>query len=274
MPGKDKSIYIIQADSSFMKTFDFHLVQGRSPIPGDYGTACFINEAAYRYFEWTDLENKRYENGGGFDVIGVVNDFHYRSLKSAIEPMCILLMKDVYPTHLSIKISAGQVGPAMQFIQKTWHEILPQYPLQYEFYDSWLDAMYRDDERVGKAIGLFGALAIVISCMGILGMAIFSTQKRTKEIGIRKVVGASVPGILFMLTKGFTQWVILANLFAWPVAWYAMNKWLQNFAYRIDLTIWPFLLSGLLALIIALLTVSWQAIRAARANPIKALRYE
>ena len=274
MPGKDKSISIIRADSSFMKTFGFHLVQGRSPMPGDYGTACFINEAACRYFEWTDIENKRYENGGGFDVIGVVNDFHYRSFKSAIEPMCILLMNNVYPTHLSIKIASRQVGPAMQFIQKTWHEILPQYPLQYEFYDSWLDAMYRDDERVGKAIGLFGTLAIVISCMGILGMAIFSTQKRTKEIGIRKVVGASVPGILFMLTKGFTRWVILANLFAWPIAWYAMNKWLQNFAYRIDLTIWPFILSGLLALIIALLTVSWQAIRAATANPVESLRYE
>ncbi|MFX0202264.1 MAG: ABC transporter permease [Candidatus Hodarchaeota archaeon] len=276
MPGKKKSLPIIYADSSFLQTFGIKIIKGRNPMPGDFGTTCLINESAYQYFEWIDLENKRYDNGrpGGFEVIGVVNDFHFNSLRSAIEPLCILFHNEFYPTHLSIRIAAGQIGETMRFIQKTWQEILPQYPLQYEFYNSWLDAMYREDEKIGTAIGLFAALAIVISCLGILGMAIFSTQKRTKEIGIRKVVGASVADILLMLTKHFTQWVLLANIFAWPIAWYAMNQWLQNFAYRIHMGWWMFVLAGGIALVIALLTVSWQAIRAATANPVEALRYE
>jgi putative ABC transport system permease protein len=222
------------------------------------------------------LENKRYDNGrpGGFEVIGVVNDFHYSSLRSAIEPMCILLLDEVYPTHLSIRIATGHIGETMQFIQKTWQEILPQYPLQYEFYDSWLDAMYREDERIGTAIGLFATLALVISCLGILGMAIFSIQKRTKEIGIRKVVGATVTNIVAMLSKDFVKLVLLANLLAWPVGWYAMDKWLQDFAYRIGIGWWMFALAGGMALAIALLTVSTQAIKAALANPVDSLRYE
>jgi putative ABC transport system permease protein len=120
----------------------------------------------------------------------------------------------------------------------------------------------------------FALSAIALSCLGLLGLAIFSAQRRTKEICIRKVVGASVLELIFMVSKDFTKWVLLANLIAWPVAWYAMSKWLQNFAYRIDLTIWPFLLSGLAALAIALITVSWQAVRAATTNPVEALRYE
>ncbi|MBN1480737.1 ABC transporter permease [candidate division KSB1 bacterium] len=273
---KRRNLPIIFADYNFLQTFGLEIIMGRIPEPSDFGTTCLMNEAAYKYYEWTNLENKRFDNGrpGGFDIVGIVNNFHFQSLRSSIEPLCILFPGDVYPTHLSIRISAGHISDTMQFIQKTWHEILPQYPLQYEFYDSWLDAMYREDEKLGTAIGLFASLAIVISCLGILGMAIFSTQKRTKEIGIRKVVGASVPEILFMLGTNFSKWVLLANIFAWPLAWYAMNTWLQNFAYRIDLTIWPFLLAGVLALLIALLTVSWQAIRAATANPVEALRYE
>jgi putative ABC transport system permease protein len=134
--------------------------------------------------------------------------------------------------------------------------------------------MYRQDEKIGKAIGLFAALAIVISCLGILGMAIFSTQKRTKEIGIRKVIGASIQNILVMLTKHYTLWVLFANIFAWPIGWYAMNRWLQNFTYRIEMNWWMFALASGSALLIALLTVSWQAVRAARANPVESLRYE
>lgn len=273
---KRRNIPIIYADYEFLHTFDMHIVKGRAPEPGDFGASCLMNEAAYQYYEWTDLDNKRFDNGrpGSFDIVGIVNDFHFQSLRSAIEPLCILFPGDVYPTHLSIRIAAGHIGDTMPFIQKTWNEILPQYPLQYEFYDSWLDAMYREDEKLGTAIGLFASLAIVISCLGILGMAIFSTQKRTKEIGIRKVVGASVPEILKMLGLNFSKWVLLANIFAWPIAWYAMHTWLQNFAYRISMSWWMFALSGVAALLISLATVGWLAIRSATANPVEALRYE
>jgi putative ABC transport system permease protein len=171
-------------------------------------------------------------------------------------------------------MGAGRIGETMHFIEQTWREVLPQYPLQYEFYDSWLEAMYRNDEKIGTAIGLFGALAIVISCLGILGMAIVSTQRRTKEIGIRKVVGASVANILVMLTRNLALWVLTANVLAWPIAYYAMTVWLQNFAYRIEIQWWMFVAAGGLALLIALLTVGMQAIKAAMANPVDALRYE
>ncbi len=275
-PGKKKSLSIIYADSSFLSTFGIDIVKGRYPLPGDYGTTCLFNEAAYEYFEWTDLENRRYNNGreGGFEVIGVVNDFHYESFRSPIEPMAILLMDEVYPTQISLKIAGGQVGPVLQFIRDTWQELLPQYNIHYEFYDAWLDSMYREDDRLGMTIGLFAVLAVVISCLGILGMVIFSTQRRIKEIGIRKVVGASVSQIVGLLSKEFLVLVLIANIIAWPIAWYAMNKWLQNFAYHIDLSWWIFVLSGLIALVIALLTVSFQTIKAATANPVDSLRYE
>jgi putative ABC transport system permease protein len=276
MEGKDRSLPIILADSSFIRTFGVRVIQGRYPRTEDYGSTCLINESAYQYFEWTDLENKRYNNGrpGGFEVIGVVEDFHIHSLRTAIEPMCILFPEDIYPSHLSIKIAGGQTGQTMKYIEETWQTVLPQYPLNYEFYDAWLDAMYQEDEKIARAIGLFGILAIIISCLGILGMVIFSSQRRTKEIGIRKVVGASVLNILILLTKHFTKWVLLANIFAWPLAWFAMNRWLQNFAYRISIQWWMFILAGALAMMMALLTVSLQIIQAAMANPVKALRYE
>jgi putative ABC transport system permease protein len=168
----------------------------------------------------------------------------------------------------------GQTAAALGALQTAWNEILPQYPLEYAFYDSWLDAMYRDDEKLGTAIALFATLAIVISCMGILGMAIVSTQRRTKEIGIRKVIGASVSGILVMLSKDFAKWIVLANIFALPLAWYAMHHWLQNFAYRIDMHWWLFALSGSIALLLALITVSFQALKTTMMNPTEALRYE
>jgi putative ABC transport system permease protein len=125
-----------------------------------------------------------------------------------------------------------------------------------------------------RLFSIFSILAIFISCLGLFGLSMFVAERRTKEIGIRKVLGSSVPGIVVLLSRTFVKWVLVANIIAWPIAWFAMNKWLQSFAYRIDLTIWPFLLSGLAALTIALLTVCWQAIRAARANPVEALRYE
>jgi len=272
---KEQFLSIIFADLSFLETFGIKQIKGRELLPGDYGNVCMINETAYKYFGWNDLENKRFNNGrpAGYEVIGVVKDFNYSSLHYSIEPMCIIF-KFQTPSNITIRIDEKAVNSTMENINKIWEEILPDYPLKYRFYDEWFDTMYRKEEKLANTVGLFALLAISISCLGILGLAIFSSESRTKEIGIRKVLGASVIGVVGMLTKDFTRWILLANIIAWPIAWYAMNKWLQNFAYRIDLTIWPFLLSALLALVIALLTVSWQAIKAATANPIESLRYE
>jgi putative ABC transport system permease protein len=274
--GKNKSISIIAADSAFLSTFNIQLIKGRQFLPGDDGKVCMINESAYKYFEWDNLENKRYNNGreGGFEVIGVVKDFHITSLHKAIEPAVILFYRNWSANCLNIRIAGGAIGQTIENIQKTWKEILPDYPLQYNFYDDWFDAMYKKEDSFAKLIGLFALLAISISCMGILGLAIFSSESRTKEIGIRKVVGAGVFELISMLNRDFVKWVIIAFVIASPIAWYTMNKWLQDFAYRTEISWWLFALSGFIALSIALLTVSWQTWKAATANPIESLKYE
>ena len=162
----------------------------------------------------------------------------------------------------------------MDAIRKLWDETLPGYPVKYQFYDEWFDSMYRSEERFAGTIGLFAILAIVISCIGILGLSVYAAERRIKEIGIRKVNGAKVTEVMVMLNSDFAKWVAIAFLVAVPVSWYVMKKWLENFAYRTELSWWIFALAGLLAMGIALLTVSWQSWRAATRNPVEALRYE
>ena len=159
-------------------------------------------------------------------------------------------------------------------INKKWEEIMPAYPLKYQFFDDWFDQMYEKEEHFAKTIGLFALLAIAISCFGILGLAIFSADQRTKEIGVRKVNGAKTYEIISMLNRGFSKWVAIAFVLACPIAWYVMHKWLENFAYKTELSWWIFALAGIIAMGIALLTVSFQSWRAATRNPVESLRYE
>ena len=274
-PDKNMAVSYITADTSFLKTFDLKIIKGRDLMPGDYGNVCMINESAYKYFEWSDLVDKRFNNWRpeGFEIIAVVNDFNFSSLHEAIEPLCIVF-NDSKPTKLSVQVGSGFINPAMEYIRNEWKSLLPQYPFTYEFYDDWFQKQYVQEEQLARSIGIFAMMAIVISCSGILGLAIFSSQQRTKEIGIRKVNGAKVSEILTLLNKDFIKWVAIAFVIATPIAWYAMNKWLESFAYKTSLSWWIFALAGLLALGIAFLTVSWQRWRAATRNPVEALRYE
>lgn len=274
VPGKSQHLSIIYADEAFLDTFRLPLVRGRTLRPGEYGTVCLINETAYRYFGWDNLENKRYNNGrqGGFEVIGVVRDFHFASLHQAIEPLAVLYQEQA--GHINLRIAPGQTGPAMTEIGRAWREVLPDYPLQYQFYDEWYDAQYRKEERFAGAIGLFALLAISISCLGILGLAIYAAETRVKEFGIRKAIGASRGDILALINRDFVKWVLVAQILAGPAAWWAMQQWLQDFAYRTPVGWWIFALAGASALAIALLTVSWQAWRAASRNPVESLKYE
>ncbi len=278
MENSDKNISVpcLLVDTAFLETFGLEVIRGRNLEAGDYGKVCMINEAAWKHFEFENLENKRFMNGqdGGFAIIGVVNDFNYSSLHKTIGPVCIMFTSASWYTNLNIRFSNNSVALGMDFIQKTWQNILPGYPLKYQFYDEWFDSMYRSEERFARTIGLFAVLAIVISCIGILGLAIFSSERRTKEIGVHKVNGARVSAILAMLNRDFVKWVAIAFVIATPIAWYAMHKWLENFAYKTSLSWWIFALAGLLALGIALLTVSWQSWKAATRNPVEALRYE
>jgi putative ABC transport system permease protein len=273
--GKDKSLSIIMADTSFLKTFEIKQIMGRPLLPGDMGNVCMLNEAAYKYFEWTDLKDKRYNNGkpGGYEVIGVVKNFNYASLHNPVEPLCIIFVLSV-PSQLNIKIAKGNVANTMEYIQQVWKEIIPSYPLKYQFYDDWFDAMYRKEDRLAKTISMFALLAISISCLGILGLAIFSSESRSKEIGIRKVHGANIKDLMLLLNIDYIKWVVIAFVIACPVAWYIMDSWLEDFSYRTTISWWVFALSGGIALMIALLTVSYHAIKSATANPIESLRYE
>ena len=159
-------------------------------------------------------------------------------------------------------------------MENTWKKFAGNEAFDYNFLDQNLSHLYIAEQRTSKIASTFAVLAIFIACLGLLGLAAFITEQRTKEIGIRKVLGASIPSLLFMLSKEFLKWVLVANIIAWPVAYYVMNNWLKDFAYRIDINLWIFLLSGIIALVIALLTVSSHAVKAAIANPIKSLRYE
>ena len=159
-------------------------------------------------------------------------------------------------------------------MQSTWKQFSPDFPFDYHFLDQSFDQLYRSEKRLNEIFGTFSMLAILIACLGLFGLAAYATQERTKEMGIRKVLGASVPQVVNLIASDFLKLVLIANVIAWPLAYYAMQEWLQNFAYRINIGLWIFVLSGILALVIALLTVSSQAIRAATANPVESLRYE
>ena len=171
--------------------------------------------------------------------------FQYSSLHKTIGPVCIMFSSKSRPTSLTIRFERNGVGPGMEFINEEWQKILPGYPLKYQFYDEWFDSMYRSEEYFARNISLFAILAVVISCIGILGLAIFSSDRRTKEIGIRKINGAGIREILIILNKDFIKLVIIAYIIAIPIAWYSMHKWLENFAYRTELSWWIFVSVGI-----------------------------
>ncbi len=263
-------------DTSFLETFKLNVTKGRNLQPGDYGRVCFINEAAYKHFEFENLDGKRFNNFSkdGFEIIGVVNDFHFGSLHSMIDPIFIIVSPNLQVSAINIRFDGKNIASVMDYIKSTWRQVMPDSPLKYSFFDEWFASMYQKEERFAKTIALFALLAVAISCIGILGLAIFMSEQKTKQIGIRKVNGATTWQVMLMLNIDFVKWVAIAFVIATPIAYYAMDKWLQNFAYRTQLSWWVFALAGLLALVIALLTVSWQSWLAARRNPVEALRYE
>ena len=263
-------------DEHFLPLLHIHLVAGRNFMPerrSDRDQAYIINTKAVEVLGWTPEEAVGKPFHGG-TVIGVTDNFHIQSLHKAVEPISLQLNGSYMGCSILARLAPDHIPASLNFIKEELHKIAPASSFDYEFLDEKFDAMYRTDRRFGHIIDIFTVIAMVIAYLGLYGLAAFSAERRVKEIGIRKVVGASVQEIVLLLTRDFTKWVLLANVIAWPVAYYAVTRWLQNFAYRIDLTLVPFLLSGLMALLIALLTISWQSVRSALANPVEALRYE
>ncbi|MFC1543104.1 ABC transporter permease [Candidatus Neomarinimicrobiota bacterium] len=268
------------ADYDYIETMRMGLISGRnfSPELASDSAAFIINEAVARRFGWEDpIGNDIYITGWEgqprYRVIGVVKDYHFKSLHSEISPV-VMSLSTTSGNFLIVRIQPADIRNTLTMIEEIWAEFAPNIPFDYSFLDEDFDALFRAEQSFGKIVSYFTGLTIIIACLGLFGLAAFTAERRTKEIGIRKVVGATVAQIVGMLSKEYLVLVLIANIIAWPMAWYVMNRWLQNFAYRIDLSWWIFILAGLLALVIALLTVSWQAIRAATANPVEALRYE
>lgn len=262
-------------------TLDMEMVQGRNfnrEMGTDTTNVAIINETALGLLGWDNPLDKLIYFGEqdtiGSRVIGVVKDFHFAGLQQNIEPVVLRPMHPFPGNLIAARIQADQVATVLPFVEKTWKKFFPGHPFEYSFMDEEFENQYRREVNTGKIVNVFSVLTILVACLGLFGLAGFAITQRTREIGVRKVLGATTPTILKLLIIDFIKWVVLANLFAWPIAWYGSQRWLEGFAYRIEVHWLPFVLAGTIALIIAILTVSGQAFRAARANPVKALRYE
>ena len=270
-------------DHDFIKTLGIEIIEGRDfskDFATDESDAVVVNETAVEHFGWGSPKEAIgkelvlvFRESRPRTVIGVVKDFHVQSLYQQIEPM-FLHISPSGGHYLLVRVRPNRSSDALNFLKEKWESYVPYSPFEYTFLDDYFERQYRADEQRGKMLGGLTALAICIACLGLFGLASYIAEQRTKEVGIRKVLGASVANIVLLFTKDFVKPVILANLLAWPVAYYAMSGWLHNFAYRIDLSIGFFLLSGVLTLMIALMTVGWQAVRTAGANPVDSLRSE
>ena len=277
--GKDPEVriqmQINSVDFDYLDTFKMEMAQGRffsREFPTD-DKGYVLNEAAIKAMGMEAPVGKRFSSWFDGHIIGVVKNFHYKSLHTEIEPL-ILMMDPRYYAYACLRIQADNVSNTIGFIEEVWKKFIPQFPFEYSFLDEQIDNLYRAEERMGLVFKYFTILAMFIACLGLFGMASFITEQRTKEIGIRKILGASVPNVVTLLSKEFTKLVLLSNIFAWPLAYFVMNRWLQNFAYRTKMGFGIFLLSSSLALVIAFVTVSIQSTKAALANPAEALHHE
>jgi len=275
--GETLRVWVDWVDFNFIDFYKMKIVLGRNFIKDslqDLQSAYILNETAAKAIGLENPIGKKFGTGRiGGQIIGVVEDFHFASLHSKIEPLVLKLDPD-YLQVLSVRIKSLDISNTLTLIQNKWKKVFPDFPFVFSFLDERIENMYKVERKLGQSFNYFTLIAIILSCLGLLGLASYMAEKKTKEIGIRKVLGATVPNILLLLTKEFTKFVFLANIIAWPIAYYIMNKWLQNFAYRIDLSVWIFILSGLAALAVALITVGYQSIKAATANPVDSLRYE
>jgi putative ABC transport system permease protein len=270
-------------DHDYLNLYNIKLAAGKnfSSEKAANGREYIINEALakellkdYPKAKQESLIGKHF----GFDsagvITGIAKNFNFNSLHYKVETMFMLNQKDWGFSNASVKIKAGKSTEAINYIKATWKSLYPEHPFEYQFLDEHFEEVYRADNQVSKIVGILAGLAIIISCLGLFGLASFSAEKRVKEIGVRKVLGASVQNIVLLLSGHFIKLVLISNLIAWPLAWYVMNQWLEDYAYRIDVTLSTFVSVALLSVVIALLTISFQSIKAAIANPVKSLRSE
>jgi putative ABC transport system permease protein len=277
-------IKFVAADYDFIPTYGVHVVAGRN-FSRAYGldtTNFILNEAAIKAIGWKtahEAVGKDFQYGSRKGhIIGVIADFHFESLHQKIVPIVLAnpptSATDSRFNNLSVKVAAKNIPGALASVEKVWKKYLPEFPYRYTFLDEKFNKLYESEQRQGTIFTVFACIAIFIACLGLFGLSAFSITQRVKEIGVRKVLGANVSSIVALLSKDFLKLVLIAAVIAFPVAWYAMTHWLRDFAYRINIHWWVFVLAAILASVVALVTVSFQAIKAAVANPVKSLRTE
>jgi len=276
-PDQYEVINFSAVDYDYFKTFQMNFLEGRA-FSRDFSTDgqnYIINEAAVRFTGLKSPIGKLFsiwEHEGR--IIGVVKDFHSHSLHDEIRPVVFTLTHNWPHNYIFVRIHPEKAQSAIQSVESSWKQFAAAYPFEYEFLYDIFNRQYQTDQKMSLIINDFTYLAIFLSCLGLFGLASYMAERRTKEIGIRKVLGASVSSVVVMLSKDYTRWVLVANVIAWPIAWYMMSQWMKNYAYRINIQWWMFLFAGGLTLFIALLTVGYQSIRAATANPADSLKYE
>ncbi|MES2277639.1 MAG: ABC transporter permease [Bacteroidota bacterium] len=282
-PQRQLAVTQLIVDNNYLKLYNIKLAAGNdfSTDKSAIGKQYIVNEALAKEL-LKDLPHVKPESligkQFGYDslgtIVGIAKNFNFNSLHYKIETMFISNHSDWGLSQMSVKIKAGKQAEAVAFIQSTWKSVNPDQPFEYKFLDDHFAEVYRADNQVSKIVGILAGLAILISCLGLFGLASYSAEKRIKEIGVRKVLGASVQNIVLLLSGHFVKLVLIANVIAWPLAWYAMNKWLQSYAYKIEISWFTFVFVALLSVFIALVTISFQSIKAAIANPVKSLRSE
>jgi putative ABC transport system permease protein len=282
-PKRDLTSTLLVVDHDYLSLYKIALSRGKnfSSEPSANGKEYIINEALAKELlkdnpkaTAESLLGKNF----GFDsigtIVGIARNFNFNSLHYKIETMFMVNQKEWGFSTMSVKINSGKHTDALAYIQAVWRKNYPDHPFEYQFLDDHFAEVYRADTQVSSVVAVLAALAIVISCLGLFGLASYSAERRVKEVGIRKVLGASVQNITTMLSKDFLKYVLIATFIAWPLAWFAVHTWLQDYAYRIDISWWVFAMAGVAACLIALVTISFQAVKAAVANPVKSLRTE
>lgn len=279
---KTQAMNFYYVDSDFIPEYEIEMIAGRPfqrEVRTDVANTFILNETAAKAFGFTLPEEaigkRMYEGGSGGigTIIGVAGDFHYKGLQTRVEPLVLQWRPDFFST-LSLTVSTENIPETISFVEKKWGELQLGGLFTYFFLDEDFDRHYRSEESLGRLYMTLTFLAVFISCLGLAGLSSFAAEQRTKEIGIRKIMGASMPNILILLIREFFKWVVLANIIAWPVAYLIVDRWLQGFAYRMKIDIGIFGLSAVLAFLIAVVTVSFQSIKAAVADPVDSLRYE
>jgi putative ABC transport system permease protein len=276
-PGDIMNVQLRTVDFDYLRTFGMEMKEGRffsEKMSTDVRQGFILNESAVKVMgldspvgKWFSLDDRKGE------IIGVVKDFHHHSIHEAIEPV-LFLMEQSWIDYIFVRIRPGRTAEALRFISDNWRQINPDRPFRLHFFDEEINRLYRSEKELGRFINILSVLAVFISCLGLFGLVSYASEQKTKEIGIRKVLGASAVSIQILLSTEFLKWVLIANGIAWPVSYFVIQKWLQNFAYRTPIGIEDFLFAGGLVFAVAMITISFQTIKASVANPVDSLRYE